>query len=62
MTGLRNRWIDLVNRTATGSNRKRTSFTPIDAGIFAALIAGFICLAIKTDRLFSFRRLCRRPL
>ena len=50
---LRNRWIILLNRAATGTKKTRTLLTPIGLMIFGAITALFVIAAIFVDRYLS---------
>ena len=50
---IRERWINLLHRAATGTKRTRTLLTPIGITIFGALTAGFVLAALLVDRLLS---------
>ena len=50
---IRERWINLLHRAATGTKRTRTLLTPIGVTIFGAFTAGFVFAALRVDRLLS---------
>jgi protein-S-isoprenylcysteine O-methyltransferase Ste14 len=50
---VRERWIDLLHRAATGTRRSRTLLTPIGIVIFGAFTALFVVAAVAVDRLLS---------
>jgi protein-S-isoprenylcysteine O-methyltransferase Ste14 len=50
---IRERWINLLHRAATGSKSTRTLLTPIGVTIFGAFTAAFVLVAIVVDRLLS---------
>ncbi len=47
--GIRERWIDLVHRAATGTRRTRTLLTPIGLVVFGAFMALFVLAALWVD-------------
>jgi len=55
--GFRDRWIDLLHRTATGTKQKRTLLTPIGVTIFCLFTALFVLAAILVDNLLGLPRL-----
>ena len=50
---IRERWINLLHRAATGTKRTRTLLTPIGVTIFGAFTALFVLAALWVDRLLS---------
>ena len=50
---IRERWIDLIHRAATGTSRTRTLLTPIGATIFGVFTASFVVVALLLDRLLG---------
>jgi protein-S-isoprenylcysteine O-methyltransferase Ste14 len=55
--GLRERWINLLHRAATGTKKTRTLLTPIGVTVFGAFTALFVFAAIAVDRLLRLPRL-----
>ena len=51
--GIRDRWISLLHRAATGSKKTRTLLTPIGVVIFGVFTALFVILAVLIDRLLA---------
>ena len=51
--GIRDRWISLLHRAATGSKKTRTLLTPIGVVIFGVFTALFVILAVLLDRLLA---------
>jgi len=51
--GVRERWINVVHRAATGTKSARTLLTPIGALVFAAFVALFVVAGIGADRLLN---------
>ena len=49
--GLRESWINLLHRAATGTKKSRTFLTPIGVTIFGAFTACFVFSAIIVDKL-----------
>jgi protein-S-isoprenylcysteine O-methyltransferase Ste14 len=49
--GIRESWINLLHRAATGTKKTRTLLTPIGVTIFGAFTALFVFSAIIVDRL-----------
>ena len=49
--GVRERWINLLHRAATGTKKTRTLLTPIGVAVFGAFTALFVFAAILADRL-----------
>jgi protein-S-isoprenylcysteine O-methyltransferase Ste14 len=49
----RERWINLLHRTATGSKKTRTLLTPIGVTIFGAFTVLFAFAAVLADRLLN---------
>ena len=54
---LRKRWINLLHRVATGSQKTRKLLTPIGVTIFGAFTALFVFAAILVDRLLNLPHL-----
>jgi protein-S-isoprenylcysteine O-methyltransferase Ste14 len=50
---VRERWINLLHRAATGTRSTRTLLTPIGVAIFGAFTALFVIAAVLVDRLLS---------
>ena len=50
---LRERWIDLLYRAATGTRRVRTVLTPVGLVVFGVFTALFVVAALLVDRLFG---------
>ena len=50
---IRERWINLLHRAATGTKKTRTLLTPIGVAIFGAFTALFVVAALWIDRLLS---------
>lgn len=50
---LRERWIDLLYRVATGTKGSRALLTPIGITIFGAVTAAFVLAALLVDRLLG---------
>jgi protein-S-isoprenylcysteine O-methyltransferase Ste14 len=48
--GLRQRWIDLVHRAATGTKKTRTLLTPVGVVAFGGFVALFVLAALLLDR------------
>jgi protein-S-isoprenylcysteine O-methyltransferase Ste14 len=51
--GIREHWINLLHRAATGTKSTRTLLTPIGIAIFGAFTAAFVLAAIVVDRLLG---------
>ena len=51
--GIRERWINLLHRAATGTKRNRTFLTPIGVAVFGAFTAAFVLAALFVDRLLA---------
>ena len=51
--GIRERWINLLHRAATGTKKTRTLLTPIGITIFGAFTALFVIAALWVDRLLD---------
>ena len=51
--GIREQWISLLHRTATGTKKTRTLLTPIGVTIFGAFTALFVIAALWVDRLLN---------
>ena len=47
---IRDRWISLLHRTATGTKKTRTLLTPIGVVIFGVFAGLFVILAVLVDR------------
>ena len=50
---IREHWINLLHRAATGTKKTRTLLTPVGVTIFGAFTALFVMAAILVDRLLS---------
>jgi len=50
---LRNHWINLLHRAATGTKKTRTLLTPLGLVIFGAFTALFVFAAVVVDRLLN---------
>ena len=50
---IRERWINLLHRAATGTKKTRTLLTPIGVAIFGVFTALFVLAALWVDRLLS---------
>ena len=50
---IRERWVNLLYRTATGTKKTRTLLTPIGVAIFGLFTALFVVLAVLVDRVLS---------
>ena len=50
---IRDRWINLLHRAATGTRRTRTLLTPIGLIIFGVFTGVFVALSMLTDRWLS---------
>jgi protein-S-isoprenylcysteine O-methyltransferase Ste14 len=50
---LREHWVSLLYRAATGTRKTRTLLTPIGLTIFAAFTAAFVLAALLADRLLG---------
>ncbi len=50
---IREGWIDVVHRAATGTRRTRTLLTPVGVAIFGAFVAVFVLAALWVDRLLG---------
>ena len=53
--GIRDRWINLLHRVATGTKKTRTLLTPIGVVIFGGFTALFVILAVLVDQWLSLR-------
>jgi protein-S-isoprenylcysteine O-methyltransferase Ste14 len=51
--GIREHWINLLHRAATGTKRSRTLLTPIGVAVFGAFTALFVFAALLVDRVLS---------
>ena len=51
--GIRDRWISLLYRAATGTKKARTLLTPIGVVIFGVFTGFFVILAVLVDRWLS---------
>lgn len=58
---VRERWIDLYYRAATGSLRGRALLTPVGAALFWGFIALLVAASLWLDRLLSFPGLLPMP-
>ena len=52
---IRDRWISLLHRAATGTKKTRTLLTPIGVVIFGVFTGMFVILAVLVDRWLSLR-------
>lgn len=50
---IRESWIDLLHRAATGTRKTRTLLTPVGITVFVAFTALFVFAALWVDRLLS---------
>ena len=50
---IRENWINLLHRAATGTKRTRTLLTPIGITIFGVFTALFVLAALGVDRLLN---------
>ena len=50
---MRDRWVSLLYRTATGTKKTRTLLTPIGVVIFGLFTALFVFLAVLVDRVLA---------
>lgn len=50
---IRDRWINLLHRAATGTRKTQTLLTPIGLIIFGVFTGVFVALSMLTDRLLS---------
>jgi protein-S-isoprenylcysteine O-methyltransferase Ste14 len=50
---IRERWVSLLHRAATGSKKTRTLLTPIGVVIFGLFTALFVFLAVLVDRVLA---------
>ncbi len=50
---IRERWVNLLHTTATGTRKTRTLLTPVGLVIFGAFSALFVSSAVAVDRLLS---------
>jgi len=55
--GIRERWINVLHRAATGTKKTRTLLTPIGVMIFGAFTALFVFAALAVDGLLHLPRL-----
>ena len=51
--GIRDHWINLLNRAATGTKKTRTLLTPIGVVIFGGFTSLFVALSLLVDRWLS---------
>lgn len=51
--GVRDRWIDLLHRAATGTRKTRTLLTPVGVTIFFGFTAMFVLAAFLVDSVFG---------
>jgi protein-S-isoprenylcysteine O-methyltransferase Ste14 len=58
---LKDKWINLFYKAATGSKKVRTLLTPIGATFFFLYTALFIFLALRLDRWVNFPQLLFKP-
>ena len=54
---LRERWIDVVHRAATGTRRARTLLTPVGVAVFGGFTALFVLAGILVDSLLTLPNL-----
>lgn len=59
---IRENWINLLHRVATGTRKTRTILTPIGALIFGIFSVLFIIAGMLTDRIFHLPPLLPEPL
>jgi len=52
---IRERWVNLMYRVATGTKKTRTLLTPVGVVIFCLFTALFVFLAMLSDRAFALR-------
>ena len=50
---IRERWVGLLHRAATGTKKTRTLLTPIGVVIFGLFTALFVFLAVLVDRVLA---------
>jgi len=50
---LRERWISVLHRAATGTRRTRNLLTPVGLAVFAAFVAAFVVAALVVDRVLG---------
>jgi protein-S-isoprenylcysteine O-methyltransferase Ste14 len=50
---IKSKWIEILYRAATGSEKIRNVFTPIGAFFYALLIFSFVVVALQVDRLLG---------
>jgi protein-S-isoprenylcysteine O-methyltransferase Ste14 len=50
---IRERWIDILHRSATSTQKTRTLLTPIGVAIFGLFTALFVLAALRIDKLVS---------
>jgi protein-S-isoprenylcysteine O-methyltransferase Ste14 len=48
---IKERWIDLIHRAATGTRKTRTLLTPVGVLVFATFVGLFVAAALWVDRL-----------
>jgi protein-S-isoprenylcysteine O-methyltransferase Ste14 len=56
------KWVDFLNKLATGTKRTRTLLTPVGTIIFGVFTAVFILAALALDRLLGFPAMIPMPL
>jgi protein-S-isoprenylcysteine O-methyltransferase Ste14 len=57
--GIRDRWIDVLHRAATGTRRTRTLLTPVGATVFTLFAAFFVVAAVLVDNALGLPGLLR---
>lgn len=50
---IRERWVSVLHRAATGTKKTRTLLTPIGVAVFGLFTALFVFLALFVDRVFA---------
>lgn len=58
---IQERWIDSINKAATGSRKFRNLMTPVGFVIFLSVMILIIVLSLLVDKLFNFPRLLQNP-
>jgi len=53
----RNRWINLLNKAATGTKKTRMLLTPVGVTLFGAFTALFVVAALLIDRVLNLPRI-----
>ena len=56
------KWIDILYKVATGSEKVRNLFTPIGAAFYALITVLFVVIASPVDNLFNLPKLLSTPL